>query len=146
MHKLDPDRPRPYRMPLPGVLLPAAFCSANLIMYWGGFDGAWKLGCAMLLGLALFAFGAWRTRSSALGTLRSAIWMFPWLGGHVVLGALGRYRGGHNILPSWVDIAAVIAFALGIFYFALATTVSAAEAAAAVASDAHQLEALGEPS
>ena len=30
---------------------------------------------------------------------RNAIWMGPWLGGHVVIGWLGRYGGGRNILP-----------------------------------------------
>jgi hypothetical protein len=30
-------------MPSPKILLPVGFCSANLILYWGGFDytGSW---------------------------------------------------------------------------------------------------------
>ena len=31
LHKVDGNRPRSYRVPAPAVLLPAAFCSANLI-------------------------------------------------------------------------------------------------------------------
>src|SRR5262249_46666055 len=50
LHKLDPKRERSYRMPLPKVLLPAAFCSANLIIYWGGFSNTWKLSLAMVAG------------------------------------------------------------------------------------------------
>ena len=61
LHKIDGDRPRSYRVPMPRLVLPAAFCSANLIMYWGGFDTNWKLALAMLAGLALFAIGAWRS-------------------------------------------------------------------------------------
>src|SRR6202040_3869653 len=64
LHKVDGDRPRSYRAPLPKLVLPAAFCSANLIIYWGGFESTWKLACAMVVGLALFAVG---TRRSGTG-------------------------------------------------------------------------------
>ena len=140
LHKLDGNRPRSYRMPAPKVLLPAAFCSANLIIYWGGFETTWKLSCAVAVGLVLFAIGAARMRTEAGKTLANAIWIAPWLGGHVALGALGRYGGGHAVLPPWVDIATVIAFALAIFHFALHQTVSIAAAAAAIAKDAHQID------
>lgn len=140
LHKLDGQRPRTYRVPLPKVMLPAAFCSANLIIYWGGFDTTWKLALAMVAGLGLFAIGAVRAKTSALDTLRNASWIAPWLGGHVVLGALGRYGGGKNVLAPWWDIAAVIVFALGIFYLALHLTLSAEQTKQALAKDAHQLD------
>jgi amino acid transporter len=140
LHKLDPARPRAYRAPMPKVLLPAAFCSGNLITYWGGFGTIWKLACAMAVGLVLFAIGAWRSGTHAQHTLRSAIWMAPWFGGQVVIGALGRYGGGYEVLPPWVDIIVVIGFSLAIFYMALHLTVSAKASAEAVAKDAHQLD------
>src|SRR5205085_9705179 len=99
LHKVDGQRPRPYRVPMPKLVLPAAFCSANLIIYWGGFDFTWKLTCAMVLGLMLFAIGAWRAGTGAQLPVRNAIWIAPWLGGQVVIGALGRYGdGARNIL------------------------------------------------
>src|SRR5882672_4729214 len=61
LQKVDGGRPRSYRAPMPALVLPAAFCSANLIIYWGGFESTWKLACAMLVGLALFIVGAWRS-------------------------------------------------------------------------------------
>ncbi len=140
LHKLDPGRPRAYRVPVPKLLLPAAFCSADLIIYWGGFDTTWKLACAMLVGLVLFSIGATRKGSDAMRSVRSAVWMVPWFGGQVALGALGRYGGGYEILPNWVDIIAVTAFSLVIFYLALRMTLSAEASAAAVARDAFQLE------
>jgi amino acid transporter len=140
LHRLDPGRPRAYRVPAPRLLLPAAFCSANLIIYWGGFDTTWKLVCAVAAGLALFAIGAMLKRTGAGHALRNAIWIVPWLGGHVVLGVLGRYGGGYEILPNWVDIVVVIAFALAIFYFALGLTLTPAASAVAIAKDAHQIE------
>jgi len=141
LHKVDGDRPRSYRVPTPALLLPAAFCSANLIIYWGGFETTWKLACAMGVGLVLFAVGARRSRTGAQRTVRNAFWMGPWLGGLVVIGLLGRYgNGSRNLLPNWVDIVVVIVFALAIFYWAVSLTLTKEETAAAVAKDAQQIE------
>ena len=140
LHRVDGGRPRSYRTPLPKLVLPAAFCSANLIIYWGGFDSTWKLACAMLVGLALFAVGAWRYGTGAQHAVRNAIWIGPWLGGLVVIGALGRYgNSASNILPNWVDVAVVIVFALAIFYWAVSLNLTKEGTAAAVAKDAQQL-------
>jgi len=141
LRRVDRGRPRAYQVPMPRLVLPAAFCSANLIIYWGGFNSTWKLACAMLVGLMLFAGGAWHSRTDATHTVRNAIWIGPWLGGHVVIGALGRYGdGASNILPDWIDIAVVVAFSLAVFYWAISLTLDAAAAAAAVAKDARQIE------
>jgi len=140
LHKLDPDRPRSYRVPFPKVLLPTAFCSANLIIYWGGFDSTWKLACAIVVGLALFAFGAWYKRTGAQRTFLNAVWIAIWLEGHVLLGALGRYGGGFNILPNWIDILVVLAFSLQIYYLGLYLALRREDSAAAVAKDAHQID------
>jgi len=140
LHKVDGGRPRAYRVPLPKVALPAAFCSANLIMYWGGFDTNWKLSFAILAGLALFAIGAWRRRTGAMRTIRNAIWVGPWLGGHVLIAWLGRYGGGRNVLPNWVDVGVVIAFSLAVFYWATTVRLSKESSAAEVAKDAGQID------
>jgi amino acid transporter len=140
LHKVDGERPRPYRMPKPALLLPAAFCSANLIIYWGGFDITWKLACAMGVGFVLFAIGAWRAKTNAYLTLRNAVWIAPWLGGQVLIGWCGRYGiGARNLLPAWIDIAIVIIFALSIFYWAVSVASTERQAAAAVDRDDAQL-------
>ena len=141
LHRVDGERPRSYRMPMPRLLLPAAFCSANLIIYWGGFDVTWKLVCAMGVGLVLFAIGAWRAKTKAYVTLRNAVWLLPWLGGQVLIGWLGRYGiGARSVLPGWLDIAIVIIFALSIFYWAVSVASTKPQAAAAVDKDAAQLQ------
>ena len=140
LHKSDGGRSRSYSVPLPRLALPAAFCSANLIMYWGGFETNWKLALAILAGLALFALGAWRRRTGAWRTIGHAIWIGPWLAGHVLLGWLGRYGGGRNVLPNWVDIGVVIVFALAIFHWATALRLSAEDSAVELAKDARQID------
>ena len=140
LHRVDGERPRSYRMPMPSLLLPAAFCSANLIIYWGGFDITWKLVCAMGVGLVLFAIGALRAKTNAYTTLRNAVWVVPWLVGQVVIGWMGRYGvGARNVLPEWIDISVVIVFALSIFYWAVSVASTKPQAAAAVERDAAQL-------
>jgi amino acid transporter len=140
LHKVDGERPRPYRMPKPALLLPAAFCSANLIIYWGGFDITWKLVCAMGVGFVLFTIGAVRAKTIAYLTLRNAIWIAPWLGGQVLIGWCGRYGvGARTLLPDWIDIAIVIIFSLSIFYWAVMVSSTKPQAAAAVEKDAAQL-------
>jgi amino acid transporter len=140
LHKVDATRPRTYRVPAPKVVLPAAFISANLITYWGGFDTTWRLATAMAVGLVIFAIGAWRAKTGVQRMVRSALWIAPWMLGHVVIGYLGRYGGGTNDLPMWIDIIIVSAFSLAIFYFGVAMALSPEAAAREVAKDAQQLE------
>ncbi len=140
LHKIESDRQPSYRVPMPKLVLPAAFCSANLIMYWGGFDTNWKLALAMLAGLVLFAVGAWRAGTGAARALRHALWVAPWLGGHVVIGWLGRYGGGRNILPNWGDVGLVIVFALAIFHWATSVRLSKEASALEVEKDAAQID------
>ncbi|MCU1384226.1 MAG: Amino acid permease [Acidobacteria bacterium] len=138
LHRVDGARSRSYRVPMPWLVLPAAFCSANLIIYWGGFETTWKLACAMLLGIALFAVGAWRAGVRER-TIKNAAWIAPWFGGHVLIGALGRYGGGSSLLPNWVDIAVVIVFSIVIFYWSVGLALTPSETATAVAKDARQI-------
>lgn len=139
LQRIDSGQKRWSRVPMPKLLLPAAFCCANLIMYWGGFDTTWKLTVAMLVGLAMFAIGAVNQRTGAQRFLRNSIWMAPWLGGMVVISAIGRYGGGRNMLPNWVDLAVVIGFSLVMFYWAVAQSLSQEASAREVAKDAFQL-------
>jgi hypothetical protein len=126
-------------VPVPWLTLPAAFCSANLIIYWSGFGATWKLAIAMLVGQLIFSVGAVRVKTGLRQTLRHALWLFPWFGGHVLLGWLGRYDGS-NILGEWVDLVAVVGFSLAIYYLALRMTLSQGACAEAIAKDAHQME------
>jgi amino acid transporter len=140
LRRVDGQRIRTYRVPMPRVVLPAAFCSANLIIYWGGFDTTWKLVCAICAGLVLFAVGARIRGTDAPRTIRNAFWIAPWLAGQVLLGWLGRYgNGARNVLPNWFDIALVIIFALGIYYWAVSLSLTTDGTNAAVTKDAQQL-------
>jgi amino acid transporter len=116
LRKRDPDRPRPYRLPAYRILSPAAFISANLIIYWSSFEAIWKLCLALVLGLVVFAVNRVRLPAAERGPLdaRSAAWMVPWLLGHLVIGYFGRY-GGTKTIPNWWDLLLVAVFAITIY-------------------------------
>ena len=137
----DKDRERPYRMPAPKMLLPVAFCSANLILYWGGYDYTWKLACALLVGLLLFGIGSTIAHTNALGMLRSAAWIGPWILGSVIIGALGQYGvGSRQILPEWIDLLVVVVFSLVIYYWAISLTMSPERVQEEIAKDSAQID------
>lgn len=147
LHKADGERPRSYRMPAPKVLLPAAFCSANLIIYWGGADMTVKLVAAMILGLLIFGIGSSRANTGALWSVRHAMWIGPWLIGMLVIGFAGRYSfdsssrfHAREWLPEWVDLIVVIGFSLFIFYWAVSLCMAPERVSQEVAKDAAQID------
>jgi amino acid transporter len=116
LRQRDPDRPRPYRLPAYRILSPAAFVSANLIIYWSSFEAIWKLCLALVLGLAIFGVTRMRLPATERGPLdvRSARWIVPWLLGLVAIGYFGRY-GGTNAIPNWWDLVLVAVFSIVIY-------------------------------
>jgi amino acid transporter len=137
----DADRVRAYRMPMPKVLLPTAFCSANLILYWGGFEFTWKIAVALVVGLIIFGIGTQVAQTDVMAMLRPAAWIGPWILGSVIIGALGRYgTGSHSWLPEWVDLAVVIGFSLVIFYWAVSLTMPHDKVVTAIAKDREQID------
>ncbi len=120
LHKHDPLKHDGYRAPMPAVLLPATFCFANLILYWGGFDVTWKLIVALIIGLIIFGVGSSRTGGMPLIHAKSAMWIGPWLAGQLVIGYLGQYGHGElKVIPDNVDILVMVVFSLAIYFWAL---------------------------
>ncbi|HKT00866.1 MAG TPA: APC family permease [Rugosimonospora sp.] len=144
LQKRDGDRPRPYRMPWPHVLNPAGFVSANLIIYWGGFEAMWKLLTGIFVGRVLFEIALRRRDDVRRADIdwRAASWIWPWLIGLTIIGLIGRYgKGAQNLLPQWVDLAVVVAFSVVIFYYAVSVAMESATIKATVESEKAQLEA-----
>jgi amino acid transporter len=145
LHLSDGDRPRSYRMPLPKVIQPTAFVSANLILYWGGYNVNLKVIGAIAVGLVVFAIGSVVNQTHAFSTLKNSWWIPVWLGGVLVIGYLGRYGDtNRNVLPAFVDLGVMIAWALVVYYVALAMRLEPNGVSEEVAKDAHQLEGLDE--
>ena len=145
LRKRDGDRPRSYRMPFPNVLLPVAFISANLLLYWGSYDVEWKLDVALVIGAVFFFIGAARNKTYTSDMLRHGYWILPWLIGATIIGYFGNYGGIHPVFDGfafgeWSDLVVVAAFSLIIFYWALAVAMPSEKIKAAVEKDSDQIE------
>jgi len=126
LRRRDPERERPYRIPVPDVLSPVAFIAANMIIYFSTFEANWKIVAAIAFGLVLFAV-TWSLTSVEKRPdidVHGWLWVPPWLIGMTVIGYFGRYDGKASIiLPDWIDLFVVAAFSLVIFYFAVSLAV-----------------------
>jgi amino acid transporter len=143
----DPDRPRPYRLPYPKLLAPVGFISANLIIYWGGFEATWKLLAAIFLGRVIFEYRLRRADEVRRDDIdwRAASWIWPWLVGLTIIGIVGRYgNGAQGILGDWWDLLVVIVFSLVIFYYAVSLAMSSEQVSNAVRSEEQLIEAAPE--
>ncbi len=119
-HQL-PDHPRPFRLPVVGLLAPLGFVISNLIVLFAGWTTDWKLFVAIGIGLVLLAISQLTRKREDRVPLdwRSSIWLWPWLIGLLVLSLISSFTGGKNYLHFGVDMAVTAAFSLVIYYFAL---------------------------
>jgi len=152
LRKSDPDRARPYKVSGWQVISPLAFISANLIIYWGGWQATWKLSVAIVVGLILFFL----TRSGLPAEERvplewkNSIWIWPWLIGMLIINKLGRYGdftpGQFGGVPSltigdWWDSGVVVVWSLVIYYWATFIGAPKSYVQAAVAKEEDEIAA-----
>ena len=136
LRKTDPDRHRPYRLPVAPILAPAAFIAANEIIYWSSWDTVWKLILAIAVGYLILMISPMVGRPMERPPLdpQSLIWILPWFFGLVMISYYGQY-GGTGLIPEWVDLGVVAVFSLVIFLFAVRLALPAHQVAAAIKKD-----------
>jgi amino acid transporter len=150
LRRIDGGRVRPYRLAGAAILAPIGFAAANLIIYWGGFDTTWKIMVGMGVGLVIFALTQIFTSNQSAIDFRNSIWVWPWIGGTLIIGWLGRYDSGGGTdrksglgelfaLPAWIDLVVVIAFSLAIFYWAVTLGVKGEKVEEAIKVDVQNL-------
>ncbi|MFE6053022.1 APC family permease [Kitasatospora sp. NPDC056446] len=127
-----PDRERSYRLPLGGVISPAAFVVSSLIIYWSGWHILSRLGIAIVLGyLLLGGYAAYAIRKGLANAPRlnwkSAQWLPVYLLGLGLISWQGGFGNGTGLIPMWWDMALVAVFALGIYYWAIRVALPAEE-------------------
>jgi amino acid transporter len=133
LRKQLPDHDRPYRLPFGQVIAPLSFAVAGLIIYWAGWDtlrwlgGAVVLGYVLLGGYAAFAH-ARRLPTAPKLNFKAALWLPVYLAGLGLISWQGGFgEGSQGTIGIGWDMALVAGFSLAIYYWAVHTSLSAAE-------------------
>jgi amino acid transporter len=124
--KQVPEAERPYRIPAAAILAPAGFAMANLLIYWTGFEGVWKLGVCIVVGYVLIGIAmAFDPKRPPLDW-KSAQWLPAYLIGMGIISWQGQFSGGAvappvntGNIPFWWDLVVVVGFSLIIYYWAV---------------------------
>lgn len=132
-----PDMERPYSIPMAKIVAPLAFCLANFIVYWAGWQTYSTLMIVMLIGYLLLII----TRVFHLNSrvpnldLQGARWLLPYLIGLGTISYFGQFgsggiigfnmhytafmRGGNLAIPLYADLLVLTIFSLAIYYLAM---------------------------
>ena len=113
MRKLQPERPRPFRLSASTFFSHAAFYACNLMLYWCGFDILWKLDLALLIGLIINISYQKRSLKECSPSL---YWFIFYMGIMLLLSYLGSFGGIHR-LEFPVDILIMLPFSILILHF-----------------------------
>lgn len=123
-----PEAERPYKLPGGVAVAPIAFIIANLIIYWSDFETLWKLGVAIILGyIAILMYRADRPELPKIDWVRSA-WIGAYLLGMGIISWQGDYGPDNTgrLRYPW-DILVVALFSLGIYLWAVYSSLSTEE-------------------
>jgi amino acid transporter len=136
LRRIDPDRPRPYRLPFFKVLAPLSLIFANCVVYWSGWNTIFWLYLIIIFGFVVFAvYQRVAPRGQRLVlNWRSAAWIPPWLIGLGIISYLGQFPSkstapaswtfgvvllAKQTIPFWWDLVIIAVFSLGIYYMAV---------------------------
>jgi amino acid transporter len=130
-----PRADRRFRLPLAGIVAPAAFVCSNLIVLWTGFRTDAVLMAIVAAGFAVYA--AWfhliaRRPAAAFGW-REISWLLPWFGGVLAISALSDIGGGYGILSFWPAVLVTALWSLVVVVIAQRCALVAEETAGILA-------------
>ena len=115
-----PDHPRPFRLPGGHAIPFLAFFSANMIVYWAGWNTNWKLFLAIVLGLILLVVAKLVDRDPLPPmSWHAGWWVLPWLAGLAVISYLGSYGDGSRGVFG-LGVGALVTLALSVAVYAAA--------------------------
>lgn len=133
LRRIDPDRPRPFRVPAARLVGGAGFVIATMVIYWSGWETVAQLGLCLAVGAAIFLFRAIRCGFAGLD-LPQAWWLVPYCLGIGVASYMGSY-GGIGLLPQGYDSALLVAFSLVILILAVRNPLGRAQYERYIAQD-----------
>lgn len=116
LRKMQPDRPRPFKLAHGLFLSHLAFYICNLMLYWCGFSIIWKLDVALLAGLALCLI---YHRQSSLSSAPALFWFVAYMGSITLISYLGSF-GGIGVLQFPHDLICILPLSICMLYWSQA--------------------------
>lgn len=119
LRRTAPQADRPFRLPLAAILAPLAFITANVIIYWCGWETN-RVTLGLLAGsAAVFVIVKKISTPHEPLDLSGLIWLIPYVIGLAVISALGNFSGGTAMIPAAWDIPLIALFSLAILALSL---------------------------
>jgi amino acid transporter len=154
LRRMDPDRPRGYKLPWAAVLCPLSFFFANCIVYFSGWSNVFWLYVLIIIGFLIFGIYQ-AVQPAAKRTVidwKAAIWVLPWLIGLAIISWQGQYSSSFNKVfgitlnprytiggsptphgyREWLDLIIMFVFSMAIYYWAVYSSMSKEKIQAAV--------------
>lgn len=114
-----PEADRPFRLPFATVFAPIAFITANVIVYWCGWETN-RVTLGLLAGSAvIFVIVKKIIKPHEALDLSGLLWLLPYVLGLGLISAMGNFSGGSGLIKPMWDIALIAFFSLIIIALSL---------------------------
>lgn len=124
LRRSAPEAERPFRLPGAGFLCAAAFITANVIIYWCGWEtNRVSIGLLGACGVIFIVVKLIKAPGEPLD-LSGLAWLLPYGAGLALLSALGNLGGGAGWIPQGWDIVVVGLFSLAVLALSLRDPIS----------------------
>ncbi|SDY86097.1 amino acid/polyamine/organocation transporter, APC superfamily [Saccharopolyspora shandongensis] len=139
-----PDQPRPFRLPGGDTIAYLAFLSANLIVFWTGWQINEKLFLAIALGyIFLIGYRRFARRKLPALDLRAGSWCMLWIAGMAIISYFGEFGadpdallpGGNGPIGTVSGTVIMAVFSAAIYGYAMITRPSFENTVANIAGD-----------
>ncbi len=119
LRRSAPGVDRPFRLPAADAVCGLAFITANVIVYWCGWETN-RVSLGMVAGAGvMFVVAKKVTAPREPLDLAGLAWLLPYGVGLAVVSALGNFGGGSGWIPPLWDLAVVGVFSVGILVLSL---------------------------
>lgn len=133
LRKQQPNRNRPFRLPVGNLISFIAFYVCNMMIFWSGWTVIWKLAVTLTAGAVVFIVSNYIHKNQDNKITKSdyisSLWFIPYMGIFCLLSYFSSFQGGTHLIPLGWDFLLMFVFSLGIFYLSRALCLSKEESA-----------------
>ncbi len=116
----EPERIRPYKVPLGLILATLSFMLVGFVVYWTGWDTNWKVMLLVFIGFPVLVVSRKIRKVTDLPLeARHVAWFWPYIAGLALISYTGNYGNGLALIPVGIDLVLIAVFSTIIFHIAI---------------------------